>query len=66
VSFPAASYAFVRHYIWLIEGRLDFIEGETTHHLHPGDCLKLGAPADCTYHAPGPSDAVYLVVVMRQ
>jgi hypothetical protein len=34
--------------------------------LHPGDCLKLGAPADCTYHAPGPSDAVYLVVVMRQ
>jgi transcriptional regulator with XRE-family HTH domain len=66
VSFPAASYAFVRHYIWLIEGRLDFIEGETTHHLHPGDCLKLGAPVDCTYHAPGPADAVYLVVVMRQ
>jgi transcriptional regulator with XRE-family HTH domain len=66
VSFPAASYAFVRHYIWLIEGRLDFIEGGTTHRLQPGDCLKLGAPADCAYHAPGPADAVYLVVVMRQ
>jgi transcriptional regulator with XRE-family HTH domain len=66
VAFPASSYTFVRHYIWLIEGKLDFIEGETTHRLQAGDCLKLGAPADCTYHAPGPDDAVYLVVVMRQ
>jgi transcriptional regulator with XRE-family HTH domain len=66
VAFPASSYTFVRHYIWLIEGRLDFIEGETTYRLQPGDCLKLGAPADCTYHAPGPDDAVYVVVVMRQ
>jgi transcriptional regulator with XRE-family HTH domain len=66
VSFPASSYAFVRHYIWLLEGRLDFIEGDTTHRLHPGDCLKLGATVDCTYHAPGPADAIYLVVVMRQ
>jgi len=66
VAFPASSYTFVRHYIWVLEGRLDFIEGETTHRLQKGDCLKLGAPADCTYHAPGPGDAVYLVVVMRQ
>jgi transcriptional regulator with XRE-family HTH domain len=66
VSFPASSYTFVHHYIWLLEGRLDFIEGETRHELQPGDCLKLGAPVDCTYHAPGPDDAVYLVVVMRQ
>ena len=66
VALPVWSYPFVRHYIWLIEGRLDFIGGETTHRLFPGDCRKLGAPADCTYHAPGPGDAVYLVVVMRQ
>jgi kynureninase len=63
VAFPASSYTFVRHYIWLLEGRLDFIEGETTHRLQAGDCLKLGAPVDCIYHAPGPGDAVYLVVV---
>ncbi|MDP1159967.1 cupin domain-containing protein, partial [Klebsiella variicola] len=54
VSLPASSYAFIRQQIWLMEGRLDFTEGEVVHKLEPGDCLALGAPADCIFHAPGP------------
>jgi transcriptional regulator with XRE-family HTH domain len=65
VGLPARSYAFIRQQIWLIEGRLNFSEGATTHEMQPGDCLALGPPADCTFHAPGPSDAVYLVAVLR-
>ncbi len=34
------------------------------HRLEPGDCLALGAPADCTFHALGPG-ADYLVALVR-
>jgi transcriptional regulator with XRE-family HTH domain len=66
VRLPAASYAFIRQQIWLIDGRLDFTEGSVLHEMHPGDCLALGPPADCVFHAPGPKAAVYLVAVVRQ
>jgi transcriptional regulator with XRE-family HTH domain len=65
VSLPASSYAFIRQQIWLMEGRLDFTEGEVVHKLEPGDCLALGAPADCIFHAPGPGPARYLTVLIR-
>ncbi|MET3579413.1 transcriptional regulator with XRE-family HTH domain [Mesorhizobium robiniae] len=65
VSFPAASYAFIRQQIWLISGRLEFTEGDIVHGLEPGDCLALGAPTDCTFHAPGPYAADYLVALAR-
>ena len=65
VEFPAASYAFIRQQIWLIEGRLHFTEGSVVHTMQPGDCLALGAPADCSFHAPGPEPAVYIVAVVR-
>lgn len=65
VSLPASSYAFIRQQIWLMEGRLDFTEGDVLHELEPGDCLALGAPADCIFHAPGPEPARYLTVLVR-
>lgn len=65
VDFPAASYAFIRQQIWLIAGRLHFTEGGVLHEMEPGDCLALGAPSDCRFHAPGPQAAVYVVAVMR-
>jgi len=65
VSLPASSYAFIRQQIWVMEGRLDFTEGEVVHKLAPGDCLALGAPADCVFHAPGPEPARYLTVLIR-
>ncbi|CAN7502622.1 helix-turn-helix domain-containing protein [Mesorhizobium sp. LjNodule214] len=65
VSFPAASYAFIRQQIWLIGGRLDFTEGDVVHNLQPGDCLALGAPSDCTFHATGPEAADYVVALVR-
>jgi transcriptional regulator with XRE-family HTH domain len=63
VSFPAASYAFIKQQIWLISGRLDFTEGDVVHRLEPGDCLALGAPSDCTFHAPE-AGADYLVALV--
>lgn len=65
VSLPASAYAFIRQQIWLIEGRLDFIEGDVVHAMKAGDCLALGSPSDNTFHAPGPETAVYLVALIR-
>lgn len=65
VGFPAASYAFIRQQIWLIEGRLNFTEGDVVHAMEAGDCLALGRPSDCAFHAPGPGRAVYVVALVR-
>ena len=66
VAYPASAYAFIRQLVWLIEGRLTFVEGDATHEMQAGDCLELGPPADCAFRAPGPGPAVYLVVVLRR
>ncbi|MEO3386265.1 XRE family transcriptional regulator [Mesorhizobium sp. CAU 1741] len=66
VSFPASSYTFITQQIWVVSGRLDFAEGDVVHELQAGDCLLLGSPADCRFHAPGPSPAEYLVAVLRR
>ena len=65
VNFPAAAYAFIKQQIWLMSGRIEFTEGEVVHTLEPGDCLALGAPSDCTFHAVGPDAADYLVALVR-
>jgi transcriptional regulator with XRE-family HTH domain len=65
VAFPASAYAFVRHLIWVIEGRLTFVEGEETHDLGPGDCLALGPATDCTFKNAGARPCVYLVALVR-
>lgn len=66
VSFPAASYAFISQVIWVLTGRLTFVEGNVTHDLGPGDSLELGAPADCTFRNDGAATCRYLVVVLRR
>ena len=66
VSFPAASYHRMSHVIWVLSGRLTFVEGEETHNLGPGDSLEFGPPADCTYRNDGASPCRYLVVLVRR
>ncbi len=65
IDYPAASYTFSRHLIWVQEGHLSFLEGSERHELGPGDCLHLGPPADCSYINDSDADCRYLVVQMR-
>lgn len=65
VVYPAAAYTFIQQLIWVLKGRLSFVDGATTHELGPGDCLELGAPADRTFRNPGRLACEYLVAVMR-
>jgi transcriptional regulator with XRE-family HTH domain len=66
VAFPPDSYAFVHHQIWVLDGRLDFHEGDAVHELAAGDCLQLGPPAPCRYANPTDATCRYLVALTRR
>lgn len=66
VAFPASAYAFIRQLVWVLGGRLDFVEGDTVHTMASGDCLELGAPVDCVFRNPGRTTCRYLVALTRR
>lgn len=66
VPSPAAAYTFNHHQIWVLSGRLRFHEGTLVHDLGPGDCLQLGAPADCAYENPWRRPCRYVVALARR
>jgi transcriptional regulator with XRE-family HTH domain len=66
VSYPADAYTFIHQQIWVLQGRLAFVEGDVEHDLRAGDCLQLGPPAPCTFHNPGARSCRYLVALTRR
>jgi hypothetical protein len=66
LAFPASSYTFANHLIWVQKGKLVFVEGKEEHHLGGGDCLELGTPQECSYENRSSAPCTYLVLVLRQ
>jgi transcriptional regulator with XRE-family HTH domain len=66
IAYPADSYAFIHHQIWMLDGSLRFDEGEQTHRLDRGDCLRLGAPTACAYENETADPCRYLVALARR
>ena len=66
VSFPASSYAFISQVMWVLQGRLSFVEDGVTHDIGPGDSYELGAPVDRTFRNDSVEPCRYLVVVLRR
>jgi transcriptional regulator with XRE-family HTH domain len=65
VAYPASAFTFIHQQIWMLKGRLHFIEGTEIHELCSGDCLQLGSPADCRFENRQRTACLYLVVVAR-
>jgi hypothetical protein len=66
VAFPQAAYTFIRQQlIWVLKGRLTFVDGPVTHELAAGDCLELGAPAERVFRNATRSPCEYLIAVLR-
>jgi transcriptional regulator with XRE-family HTH domain len=65
LGFPASSYSFASHLIWVQKGKLVFIEGTEEHHLRGGDCMELGPPQDCSYENRSSTPCTYLVILLR-
>lgn len=66
VPYPATAFAFQHQQILVTEGTLVFQEGAAIHRLETGDCLQLGAPADCSFFNPGPQPCRYLIALVRR
>jgi transcriptional regulator with XRE-family HTH domain len=66
VSLPASAYAFIAQVMWVLSGRLSFVEDGVTVDIGPGDSYELGAPVDRTFRNDGAEPCRYLVVVLRQ
>lgn len=67
VAVPAETYAFIHQQILVLTGRLDFHEGDTTHTLHPGDCLQVAPdPQPCAFVNPTADPTTYLVALTRR
>ncbi|WP_226951301.1 helix-turn-helix domain-containing protein [Rhizobium terrae] len=66
VSFPprAESRVMTQH-VWLFEGVLEMIIGETVHTLHPGDCLYMHIGDAFDFHNPSDRPARYAVILDR-
>ncbi|MEG2991072.1 MAG: helix-turn-helix domain-containing protein [Citrobacter sp.] len=62
IPMPASSYVQARQLIWLQQGELVFVEGDTRHEMKVGDCLELGPPNDCQFINETAHSCVYLVV----
>ena len=66
IPMPASSYVQARQLIWLQQGELVFVEGDTRHEMKAGDCLELGPPNDCRFINETTQPCVYLVVRLNQ
>jgi uncharacterized cupin superfamily protein len=62
---PAASYAFIRQVVWLIEGELIVTDADGRHVLAAGDCIGFGPPADVTISNESDAPARYVVALAR-
>jgi len=65
VTYPAEAFRFIDQQIWVLDGALRFVEGDLVHELQAGDCLQLGAPADCTFVNATRAPCRYLVVLAK-
>ncbi|MBC2772878.1 helix-turn-helix transcriptional regulator [Rhizobium sp. AQ_MP] len=66
IPYPASAFSFQHQQIYVLDGRLDFIEGSRSHALSAGDCLQLGAPCDCVFINASDEAIRYLVALTRR
>ncbi|MCC2613311.1 helix-turn-helix domain-containing protein [Neorhizobium petrolearium] len=66
VSFPPREESRVMtQHVWLFEGVLEMIIGETVHTLYPGDCLYMDLGDAFDFHNPSDKPARYAVILDR-
>lgn len=65
VLMPASAYSFQRQLIWVLQGELVFIEGDTRHEMNEGDCLELGPPVNCEFRNETASDCTYAITLLK-
>jgi transcriptional regulator with XRE-family HTH domain len=65
IRYEAPPVHGLEQHIWMLSGRLALTLGDQTHDLAAGDCLRFRLFGPSSFHAPGPQDARYVLVVCR-
>ncbi len=65
VTLPAASYAYIRQILWVMDGRLVLHDGAERHEMAAGDCFGFGPPVDVTLANEAAAPCIYLVALTR-
>ena len=65
VSYPAASLAFQRVAVWVLDGRLTFHEGDAVHELDPGDSIEVDEPVAHVFANTSDAECRYAIILTR-
>jgi uncharacterized cupin superfamily protein len=65
VPYPAASLAFQREAVWVLDGRLTFHEGDAVHELSPGDSIEVNEPVACVFANTSDAECRYAIILTR-
>ncbi|MFI2299026.1 cupin domain-containing protein [Actinacidiphila glaucinigra] len=65
VPYPAASPAFQRVAVWVLDGRLTFHEGDAVHELCAGDSIEIDEPVPHVFANTSDAECRYAVVLTR-
>ncbi|MEV6283000.1 XRE family transcriptional regulator [Kribbella sp. NPDC051770] len=65
IPYPAASLAFQREAVWVLEGHLTFHEGDVVHDLGPGDSIEVGEPVACVFANTSEEECRYAIILTR-
>jgi transcriptional regulator with XRE-family HTH domain len=66
VPYPSDAFVFQHQQIWVLQGVLNFREGQQHYRLESGDCLQLGAPVECEFFNAGDEVCRYVVGLVRR
>ncbi|MFI7615838.1 helix-turn-helix domain-containing protein [Nonomuraea terrae] len=65
VPYPAASLAFIREVIWVLDGRLTFHEGDAVHELDAGDSIEVDEPVPHVFANTSDAECRYALIITR-
>jgi transcriptional regulator with XRE-family HTH domain len=65
VPYPAASLAFQREVVWVLDGRLTFHEGDAVHELNPGDSIEIDEPVPHVFANTSDAECRYAIILTR-
>jgi len=65
VPYPAASLAFQRVAVWVLDGRLTFLQGDAVHELNPGDSIEVDEPVAHVFSNTTDAECRYAIILAR-
>ena len=65
LEMPHAAYSFIQQLVWVMKGKLTFVEGTAARELGTGDCLELGAALESRFHNATRAPCECLLALLR-